>query len=154
MLYCNLHLTEWVCSQKCLGVQCIINSDPRLYYETVHELLTMCCVKTWQKSKLPHFFHYIFELSCYVHFLYIFFLKIFHNHRKSLGEYFTSPFRYMYSIYIHSWAHIWHPFRKAFSSDCMEGMPTYKTHTSSIQVLRTEHSKGLSITVRSSKSNI
>lgn len=57
-----------------------------------------------------------------------YFKKIFHNHRKSLGKYFTSPFRYIYSIYIHSWAHLWHPFRKVFSSDCMEGMPTYKTH--------------------------
>lgn len=69
MLYCNLHLTEWVCSQKCLGVECIINSDPRLYYETVHELLTMCCVKTWQKSKLPHFF----TIYLNYHVMYIFF---------------------------------------------------------------------------------
>lgn len=96
----------------------------------------MCFVKTWQKSELPHFFHYIFELSCYVHFLYIFKKKkkkIFHNHRNhQKEEHLGSPFRHIYSIYIHSWAHKWHPFRKVFLLACMEGMadtdtlPPYK----------------------------
>ena len=43
-----------------------------------------------------------------------YFLKIFHNRRKSLEEYFCSLFRCIYSIYIHSWAHTWLPFRKVF----------------------------------------
>lgn len=72
----------------------------------------MCC-KTWQKKQSYHICHYIFELSRYVLFLYIF-LKNLSKSQKSLEEYFSSPFRCIYSIYIHSWALIWHPFRKWF----------------------------------------
>lgn len=43
--------------------------------------------------------------------------------QKSLEEYFSSPLRCIYSIYIHSWAHVARPFTKVFCSDCMEGMP-------------------------------
>lgn len=48
------------------------SSDPWVYYETFHEPFNNgLCKKLDKKSKLPHFFNYIFELSCYVHFLYI-----------------------------------------------------------------------------------
>lgn len=44
-------------------------------------------------------------------------LHIFKNisqFQTSLKEYFRFSFRCIYSIYIHSWAHTWHPFRRVF----------------------------------------
>lgn len=41
-------------------------------------------------------------------------LKNLSQSQKSLEEYFSTPFKCIYSIYIHSWAHEWRPFRKAF----------------------------------------
>lgn len=152
MLYCNLHLTEWVCSQKCQGVKCIINSDPRLYYETVDELLTMCCVKTWQRSKLPHFSLYIWIIMLCTLSLHI--LKksftITENHWENISLLLSDT--YTVFTYIRGLTYDTHS-EKCFLLIVWKECRHIK-HTSSIQVLRTEHSKGLSITVRSSKSNI
>lgn len=54
--------------------------------------------------------------------------------QKSLGEYFMFPLRCIYSIYIHSWVHSWHPFRKAFLliawKECLTEL-THILHTTS-----------------------
>lgn len=56
----------------------------------------LCCKK--KKKCVATFFLYIFELSCYLHSLYIFFKKFFHNHRNHEK---TFSFQ-MYRQYIHT----------------------------------------------------
>lgn len=87
----------------------------------------------------------------FVLFLYIF-LRNLSQSQKSLEEYFSSPFRCIYSIYIHSWAHIWHPFRKAsFLIVWKECLTSISSIQRLIQPLNT--SKGSSIIGGFSKSN-
>lgn len=92
-------------------------------------LIIMCCVKTWQKSKLPHFSLYIWIITLCTLSLHSL-KKSFHNQsQKSLEEYLSSPFRCIYSIYIHSWAHVWHPFRKVFLPIVWKECSTEITHS-------------------------
>ena len=58
--------------------------------------------------------------------------------QKSLEEYFSSPSKCTFSIYIHSWVHIKHPLRKvSFLIVAMEGMPGRDNTLSPYSVLFT-----------------
>lgn len=74
-------------------------------------------------KKLPYFYTiYIWIIVLCTLSLHIF--KKCSQSQKSLEEYFSSPSKCTYSIYIHSWVHIKHPFRKvSFLIVAMEGMP-------------------------------
>ncbi|KAI4824661.1 hypothetical protein KUCAC02_013159 [Chaenocephalus aceratus] len=86
-----------------LGEEYMLNKCyPGMYYETFDKPFSLCFVKNEQKSL---HFHSIFELSRYVLFLYIY-LKNISQSQKSPEEYFSSPFRCIHSIYIHSPAQI------------------------------------------------
>lgn len=83
-------------------------------WKHVMSLLTiMCFVKTWQeKQSYPIFTIYLNYHVMYSFFTYLKKKKNLSQSQKSLEEYFSSHFRCIYSIYIHSRAHVWHPLKK------------------------------------------
>lgn len=122
ILYCILHLSKHVQVTKRLH-KMHSNADPRMNHETFHRaVLIICHVNTWQKS-CHIFLHYIY-LNYHVMYTFFTYLKKCSQSQKSLEEYFSSPSKCTFSIYIHSWVHIKHPLRKvSFLFVAMEGMP-------------------------------
>lgn len=98
-------------------------------YETFHEpFINVLCKHLTKKSKLPHFSRY--ELSCFVHFIYIFKKSV------TITEVIRRIFHFasqMHIQYLHTFVGSQTtPIQKSVSSDCMEGMPDIETHTSSM----------------------